>query len=319
MYRSEWSSPIPIARNRRHSYLQPTAHLHTEDSPASALDPGKEQTKLLMCPPTAYGLKYEINPWMSLRTLPDTERAQCQWEILYRVLTEAMGAEVALIPQARNAPDMVFTANAGLVRGGRCLISRFRHPERQVEEPFFADWFAAQGYEVQRLPDDIPFEGEGDALFAGDTLLAGYLKRSDIRSHRLLADTFDVPVLSLELVDDRWYHLDTCLFPLDSQTVVFYPEAFDSYAQTVLRDSFHTIEVTHEEALRFACNAVRVGAQIVLPSGCPHLTHTLEARGYTVHSVDLSEFLKAGGAAKCLTLYLEPPAHGSLPGVKTPF
>ena len=155
-----------------------------------------------------------------------------------------------------------------------------------------------------RLPDDIAFEGEGDALFAGETLLAGYLKRSDIRAHRILAETFDVPVLSLELVDDRWYHLDTCLFPLDAETVVFYPEAFDLYAQTVLRDNFHTIEVSLDEALRFACNAVRVGKHIVLPSGCPGLTRTLEARGYTVYAVELSEFLKTGGAAKCLTLYL---------------
>jgi len=261
-------------------------------------------TRLLMCAPTAYGLKYEINPWMSLQKLPDLALARCQWERLYEALTEEIGAEVALIPQAANAPDMVFTANAGLVRGGRCLVSRFRPPERQVEEPHFAEWFAAHGYDVRRLPDDIAFEGEGDALFAGNTLLAGYLKRSDIRSHPLLAETFGVPVLSLELVDSRWYHLDTCLFPLDAETVVFYPEAFDTYAQTVVRDNFQTIEVTQEEALRFACNAVRVGAHIVLPSGCPHLTRTLEERGYTVHAVDLSEFLKAGGAAKCLTLFL---------------
>ncbi|MCW3098078.1 MAG: N-Dimethylarginine dimethylaminohydrolase [Chthonomonadaceae bacterium] len=301
---SLWAPLFPLPRDRQGSRLRAPSHPEPEGETAEVRPEVSGSTRLLMCPPTAYGLKYEINPWMSLQKVPDTELARCQWEALYRMLTEEMGAEVALIPQAANAPDMVFTANAGLVRGETCLVSRFRHPERQVEEPFFADWFAANGYAVQRLPDDMAFEGEGDALFAGDTLLAGYLKRSDIRAHRLLSDTFDVPVLSLELVDDRWYHLDTCLFPLDAETVVFYPDAFDSYAQTVLRDSFHTIEVTRDEALRFACNAVRVGSQIVLPSGCPHLTHTLEARGYTVHSVDLSEFLKAGGAAKCLTLYL---------------
>jgi N-dimethylarginine dimethylaminohydrolase len=296
---------FPLPRDRQGSRLRTPSHREPEGETAEVLPPLNGSTRLLMCPLTAYGLKYEINPWMSLQKVPDTELARCQWEALYRVLTEEMGAEVALIPQAANAPDMVFTANAGLVRGGRCLVSRFRHPERQVEEPFFAYWFATHGYAVQRLPDDLAFEGEGDALFAGETLLAGYLKRSDIRAHRLLSEAFDVPVLSLELVDDRWYHLDTCLFPLDAETVVFYPDAFDSYAQTVLRDNFQTIEVTREEALRFACNAVRVGSHIVLPSGCPHLTHTLEALGYTVHSVDLSEFLKAGGAAKCLTLYLE--------------
>jgi N-dimethylarginine dimethylaminohydrolase len=272
-----------------------------------------------MCAPTSYGLKYEINPWMSMKRLPDTQRAQCQWDRLYRVLTTEMGAEVELLPQAEDAPDMVFTANAGLVRAGRCLVSHFRHPERQVEEPHFAAWFESRGYDLQRLPDDMPFEGEGDALFAGDTLLAGYLKRSDIRAHGVLAEYFQVPVLSLELVDDRWYHLDTCLFPLDAETIVFYPEAFDSYAQNVLRRTFRTIEVTEEEALRFACNAVRVGSKIVLPAGCPLLTHTLEEAGYTVHSVDLSEFMKAGGAAKCLTLYLDPATRDGSSGNKLPF
>ena len=225
-----------------------------------------------------------------------------------------------LIRQAENAPDMVFTANAGLVRAGRCLVSRFRHPERQVEEPYFAAWFASRGYDLPATAGRHSLsKGRETRYFAGDTLLAGYLNRSDIRAHRALAEYFDVPVLSLELVDDRWYHLDTCLFPLDAETVVFYPTAFDSYAQNVLRRTFRTIEVSEEEALRFACNAVRVGSQIVLPAGCPLLAHTLEEAGYTVHSVDLSEFLKAGGAAKCLTLYLDPATPDGAPGNKLPF
>jgi len=119
-----------------------------------------------------------------------------------------------------------------------------------------------------------------------------------------MSDTFAVPVLSLELTDDRWYHLDTCLFPLTPETVVYYPGAFDPYACRVITNNFETIEVCEEEALRFACNAVVIEKKVVLPSGCPQLTWDLEARGYTVYSVDLSEFLKAGGAAKCLTLFL---------------
>ncbi len=283
------------AREKNH---RPDSGLQSRSELASASPP------LLMCPPTHYGLKYEINPWMSLSHLPDTALAAQQWQELYRVLTEDAGASVKLLSQAENAPDMVFTANAGLTRNGRCILARFRHPERQVEEPYFAAWFAEHGYRIEMLPQEISFEGEGDALFAGEILLAGYLKRSDIHAHSLIAEKLDAEVLSLELVDDRWYHLDTCLFPLDEQTVVYYPGAFDSYAQTVLRDRFMTIEVDTAEALRFACNAVRVNRHIVLPSGCPELSRRLEARGYTVHRVGLSEFLKAGGAAKCLTLYL---------------
>ena len=261
-------------------------------------------TRLLMCAPTAYALKYEINPWMKLENSPDVALAVQQWNELYRTLTEDVGANVELVPQAEDCPDMVFTANAGLVRGKYCILANFRHPERQVEEPHYRAWFEENGFKVQLMPTACKFEGEGDALFAGETLLAGYLKRSDITSHRHLSEMLAVPVLSLELTDDRWYHLDTCLFPLSGERVVFYPGAFDTYACEVIRNNFEAIEINLEEALRFACNAVVIGTHAVIPSGCPQLTANLEASGYTVHAVEMSEFLKAGGAAKCLTLFL---------------
>ena len=261
-------------------------------------------TSLLMCPPTAYSLKYEINPWMKMENTPDIALASRQWQELYRVLTAEVGAHVQLMDQAPDCPDMVFTANAGLVRGRYALLSNFRHPQRQAEEPHFQKWFEENGYKVLVPPVGCKFEGEGDALFAGDMLLAGYLKRSDICAHSWLSDTLAVPVLSLELVDDRWYHLDTCLFSLTPDTIVYYPGAFDPYARVVLANNFDTLTVNADEALCFACNAVVFGKHVVLPSGCPQLTQQLEERGYMVHNVDLSEFLKTGGAAKCLTLFL---------------
>ncbi|HZO87076.1 MAG TPA: arginine deiminase-related protein [Chthonomonadaceae bacterium] len=279
-----------------------TALPHPGTTPEAASH--AQPTRLLMCAPTAYALKYEINPWMSLQNTPDVDLAAAQWQALYRVLTEEVSAVVELVPQAPECPDMVFTANAGLVRGRYVMLSNFRHPQRQVEEPHFRAWFESHGYKVQSPSVGCKFEGEGDALFAGDMLLAGYLKRSDICAHRWLSEMLAVPVLSLELIDDRWYHLDTCLFPLTPDTVVYYPGAFDPYARVVIANNFHTIEVCQEEALRFACNAVVIGAHVVLPAGCPQLTQELESRGYIVHSVNLSEFLKAGGAAKCLTLFL---------------
>jgi N-dimethylarginine dimethylaminohydrolase len=292
--KAKGESPIP-------EYRTPNAEIENS-IPVTSHQPSA--TSLLMCAPTGYGLFYEINPWMTMENQPDIALATRQWEELYRTLTEKVGANVHLVPQSPDCPDMVFTANAGLVRGQYVMLSNFRHPQRQVEEPHFRQWFEEQGYSVQLLPVGCKFEGEGDALFAGDTLLAGYLKRSDICAHRYLSESLAVPVLSLELIDDRWYHLDTCLFPLTTTTVVYYPGAFDPYARVVIESNFDTLEVNHEEALRFACNAVVIGQQVVLPSGCPRLTADLEARGYTVHSVDLSEFLKAGGAAKCLTLFL---------------
>ncbi len=278
-------------------------------NPAETPDAGAQTARgggdrLLMCAPTAYALKYEINPWMNLRNAPDVELARQQWRALYTVLVERTDATVQLVPQSEGCPDMVFTANAGLVHGSDCLLARFRHPERQVEEPHFRAWFEQNGFHVHTPPPDCSFEGEGDALFAGGVVLAGYLKRSDICSHRWISECLNLPVLSLELVDDRWYHLDTCLFPISPEVVVFYPGAFDTYARVVIESNFETVRVSEPEALRFACNAVVVGRHVVLPAGCPRLASDLKARGFTVHSVELSEFLKAGGAAKCLTLIL---------------
>jgi N-dimethylarginine dimethylaminohydrolase len=257
-----------------------------------------------MCAPDAYGLKYEINAWMDIRNQPDVSLAAKQWLELHRVLTEETGAAVELVKQAPNAPDMVFTANAGLVSGKRVLLSRFRHPERQVEVAPFREWFEANGFEALEPPEDTNFEGEGDALFAGDTLVAGYLKRTDITAHRWVSETLGVQVLSLELVDGRWYHLDTAFFALTSHTVVAYQGAFDTYAWSVLNSNFDVLNVREEEALRFACNSVVLGNHIVMPSGCPVLAELLRQRGYIIHSVEMTEFLKCGGACKCLTLFL---------------
>ncbi len=258
-----------------------------------------------MCPPDAYGLKYEINAWMSLDNQPDLSLAANQWEELHRVLTHELGIEVELIPQVNNAPDMVFTANAGLIYGDRILLSRFRHPERQVEVPFFRQWFEEHGYEAVEPPENTNFEGEGDALFAGDVLVAGYLKRTDITAHEWVSEMLGVPVLSVELVDGRWYHLDTAYFVLKPGVVAAYEGAFDRYAWQVLKSNFEVIPVADEEALKFACNAIVIGDQIVMPAGCPKMQKDLENRGFHVHAVELSEFIKSGGAAKCLCLFLD--------------
>jgi hypothetical protein len=165
----------------------------TGESPTTDHQP--PTTRLLMCAPTKYALKYEINPWMALANQPDLELAARQWEVLYRTLTEEVGARVELIEQHPDCPDMVFTANAGLLRGQYVALANFRHPQRQAEEPHFRAWFEQQGYRVQMLPVGCKFEGEGDALFVGDTLLAGYPLVSP-RYLPLCADTDDRGLLS---------------------------------------------------------------------------------------------------------------------------
>jgi N-dimethylarginine dimethylaminohydrolase len=261
---------------------------------------------LLMCPPRYYGIEYEINPWMNRRRQVDRRRAAAQWRALHRVVTGT--ASVELLTPQQGLPDLVFTANAGLVYGDRFVPSRFRHPERAGEEPIFRAWFAAHGFELAELPAGCAFEGAGDALFCGETLFAGYCYRSDIRSHRMLSELLGVPVLSLELVDPRFYHLDTCFSPLDGETAMYYPGAFDDYGRRVLQERIpRLIALSDEDAALFGANAVVLGHDVFLNAGCDALYRQLAEHGFQSHPVELGEFLKSGGSAKCLTLDLQAP------------
>ena len=260
--------------------------------------------RLLLCPPEHYGIEYEINPWMNRaqKTLPALARAQ--WQRL-RGQLQALGCQIELVAPQPKLPDMVFTANAGLVVGKKFIRSNFRFPERRGEEAPFEKWFREHEYEIVRLPDGLFFEGEGDALFGGDVLFCGYRFRSDIRSHQIIGETLQRLVISVELIEDRFYHLDTCFCPLPDGGALWFPGAFDDYGQRAIRHHIGSlIEVTPEEAAHFACNAVVVEKQIVLPQGCPKLCAALTERGYHAHTLPMTEFLKSGGACKCLTLFL---------------
>jgi N-dimethylarginine dimethylaminohydrolase len=262
--------------------------------------------RILMCPPAYYGIEYEINPWMSRSRQVDRARAAKQWEDLFDLLRGKLGLSISLLEPQEGVPDLVFTANAGLVQGDTFLPGNFRHPERRPETPVFRRWFEKEGYRIHPLPPELFFEGEGDALRLGKELFAGYRIRSDIHTHAWISKILDKRVLSLELVDDRFYHLDTCFCPLADDAAAYYPPAFDSYARKVIEASVpRKIEVSPEEALRFACNAVVADGKAVLPAGCGSLGGHLAAWGYEVWETDLSEFLKAGGGAKCLVLLLD--------------
>lgn len=261
--------------------------------------------RLLLCPPDHYGIEYEINPWMRRSRNAEPALARAQWQGLRDQLA-ALGADVEIIAPQPKLPDMVFTANAGLV-AGRCFIrSNFRFKERCGEAPHFERWFAERGYEVVTLPEGTLFEGEGDALFCGDVLFCGYRFRSDVQSHQRIAGLLGCLTISVELASERFYHLDTCFCPLPDGGAVWFPAAFDDYGQRAIREHVGAlIAVDPEEAAHFACNAVVLGRQIVLPEGCPCLEEQLRARGYECHALPMGEFLKSGGACKCLVLFLQ--------------
>ncbi|MBD2576734.1 TIGR00300 family protein [Oscillatoria sp. FACHB-1406] len=270
-----------------------------------------ESIRFLMCAPDHYDVDYVINPWMEGNIHKSSqERATEQWHQLHHALKDR--AIVDLVEPAKGWPDMVFTANAGLVLGKTAILSRFLHKERQGEEPYFKQWFENHGFTVCELPKDLPFEGAGDALFdrEGRWLWAGYGFRSELDAHPYLAKWLDIEVLSLRLIDERFYHLDTCFCPLTGGYLLYYPPAFDSYSNRLIEmrvPAEKRIAIEEADAVNFACNAVNIDRVVVMNKISESLEQRLSDCGFEVVQTPLSEFLKAGGAAKCLTLRVTEP------------
>src|SRR4051812_28137132 len=266
----------------------------------------------LMCPPEFFNVAYIINPWMhgNLRKI-DNAVAKQQWRALYDTLTDH--ATVRLVLPQPGSPDMVFTANAGLVKGKRFIVSRFRYPERQYEEPYFADWFMDRGYDVSLMPRDVPFEGAGDALFdrgATEVLWMAHGHRSISAAREVVYERLGVDVVTLKLVDQRFYHLDTCFCPLEGGFAMYYPPAFDEESRAAIEKRVPAdkrIEIDEEDALSFACNAVNVDDAVIVNRATARFVKALGRKGFDVIQTPLSEFMKAGGSAKCLTLRLDEP------------
>ena len=268
--------------------------------------------KVLMCPPTYFSIDYEINPWMDKSNIVDKEAAQKQWEGLVDTYKN-LGVEVKTINPVENLPDMVFTANAGLVipaspagRDKKVILASFLYPERRPESSYFENWFAKEGYKVIKMDQDAYFEGRGEALWLGNRLVVGYGFRANLAGHRELRKYLGESLVSVKIVDPRFYHLDTCFLPLDHNAAAYYPSAFDPKSREKLIGLIpDLLEVSKEDALAFACNSVVVGRKIVMPAGARELPKKLQSLGYEVISLDISEFKKSGGGVRCLTLDLE--------------
>jgi N-dimethylarginine dimethylaminohydrolase len=257
----------------------------------------------LMCPPDHFSVEYRINPWMNPDEPVDAPRAKRQWDRLHQIFS-GLGHEVRTIPAQPGLPDMVFAANGATIIGGEVLGARFRHPERQPEAALYLDWFRRAGYQVTGEPASVN-EGEGDIVWAGRAILAGHGFRTDQAVSRELAELFGLPVISLRLVDPRFYHLDTALAVLDTDTAAYYPAAFDDAGRAALASYFtELIEAKDEDAEVLGLNAVSDGRHVVLPEQATGLTAQLRAAGFQPIGVDLSELLKAGGGPKCCTLEL---------------
>ena len=265
-------------------------------------------TELLVCRPTYFGIEYEINPWMSMDENADPEFAIFQWDRMCSRLTKA-GATLRHIEPQRGLPDMVFTANAGLVYKKTVILSNFRHEERRGEKQFFKDWFLKNGYRVVELPDSLAFEGEGDALFFKGVLFMGSGFRTDPDAHPIIARALDIDVVSCELVNPQFYHLDTCFLPIKDR-IIYYRDAFSDFSQNIMihklveigydTGALDVLSVHEDQAKEFICNSIEVNNTIVTPTDM----FSLSFSGRKTYVSNMSEFMKSGGAVKCLTLRL---------------
>lgn len=264
--------------------------------------------KLLMCRPDFYGIEYQINPWMDINKQTHHVRAITQWEALYEVLL-GCGAEIELIQPISGWPDMIFTANAGLFYQNKIILSHFKFAERKGEVRYFKEWFLKAGYSILWDPTenlDLPiFEGAGDALLAGDHLFAGYGFRTDRSFYESLPVFQNQKIIYCELTNPYFYHIDTCFCPLNANQAIWYPDAFSEESQKQMKNSIELFAVAENEAKNFACNAVVLGQQIVLPFGAPKLAAQLGLLGFDVYTCEMDEYIKAGGACKCLTLRMD--------------
>jgi arginine dihydrolase len=257
----------------------------------------------LLCPPEHFAVEYAINPWMNPDTPVDVALAVQQWGRLVDTYT-SLGHTVHTISPEPGLPDMVFAANGATVIGGKVFGAKFKHPERAPEADAYLNWFRARGYgEIREA--QVVNEGEGDIVFAGGVILLGYGFRSEEAVRPDLTDLFGLPVMSLRLVDPRFYHLDTALVVLDFDTAAYYPAAFDDASRAALAAHFpELIEVKDEDAEVLGLNAISDGRNVVLPEQAVGMHAQLAAAGFNPVGVDLSELLKAGGGPKCCTLEL---------------
>ncbi len=262
-----------------------------------------------MCTPEHFGVLYEINSWMHTEVRVDLDLARSQWEGL-RAGLAASGAAIELLDPVEGLPDLVFTANAGIVNGMQYVPARFRHPERQREVPYDVAWFDARGYTVDELPGVASHEGAGDALPFAGTLLSGYRSRSDVVTHGALSTLTRAPVRSVELVEPRLYHLDLTFCPLDERRAIIAPLGWDRYGCKVVEALVpEPLVLDDDAAFAFCANSVVVGSTVHMPSCPPAVGRRLEAWGFDVVVHDVGEFLKAGGACRCLTLALDVELH----------
>lgn len=259
-------------------------------------------TQLLVSDATHFQVDYEINPYMCMTVQPDLAAAVAEHRSIVAA-HRAAGRRIEYIASAPECPDMVFTANAAVVRGQRAVLG-YPPPERKAEVPYFQDWLVSHGLDVVEAP--YLFSGQGDALACGDLLLTGYGQRTDARMHGVLARELGYQVVPLHTVSSRWYDLDLAVAVINDDTLAYCPDALDAPSRhRLLGLGLQLIEVSVDEAARFALNLISDGTTVTMSRGAPRLAGTLRTRGLRVVELDTTELAKGGGGVRCTALTLD--------------
>lgn len=264
--------------------------------------------KLLVCRPSFFDVVHKgLNIHMTMKDAVQKQKAMEQWKRLMHLLVD-LKTDIKQVEQRDNMVDMVFAANGGLVHDNKAIIPNFTAKPRRIESEVWKHYLEENGYTTCETKHH--FEGEGDALFShnNNELWIGYGKRTDYESHAEIHKIFDVSVNSLKLVDDRFYHLDTCFLPLARNNLVYYPNAFCENSQQLIKSKYNPqqlIEVSEEDAELFTCNAINIWNVIIAHNPTETFEKQVNARGFKVWRNNMSEFLKSGGSAKCCVLRLD--------------
>lgn len=256
-----------------------------------------------MCPPTYYDIEYEINPWMHIDNKVDHKKSMEEFEELKKVY-KSLGVEILEIKQEKGLPDMVYAANFGFPKGKIFIRSNFKYKQRKGEANFAKEYFEKLGFDVKELPDDVSFEGQGDLLSINGKYFFGHGKRSDFEAKHYLEKFLDAKIVDFQLVNNFYYHLDTCFAPLTKDTVAINPESYTPEGLEKIYENFENIiAVGLDDNSLIACNLVVVGETIIISKGISQkLKDTFKDFGFSTIEVPMDEFRKGGGSVKCLTL-----------------
>lgn len=249
-----------------------------------------------------FKITYAINPWMNPKNQVDKAIAQKEWEAVHAAYLK-LGAEVEVFEPLKGWPDSVFVGDSIFLYGKHAFASRFRYPERSGEVSPLVERFAVKGYEIINMPDGLFFEGNGEMVLWGDRIIAGYGVRSDLKALEFVEKTLGVPVVKIRVMPPH-FHVDTCVCPLDDHTLAYVPQGMDEDSVETLKGlGANLIEIDNEEALKLACNSMAIGKDVILSTTeAPKFSEDLAKAGFEPMPLDLREFAKSGGGAKCLTL-----------------